>query len=349
VCAEKCPKKVDDAYNAGQSKRKAIYVEYAQAVPLKYCIDADQCIYLTKGKCGLCKKKCPVGAVDYEQTEKQVKINVGSVILAPGFEPFNPNGLDNYQYANYPNVVTSLEFERLLSASGPTMGHVVRPSDKKEPEKIAWFQCVGSRDMNKCDNSYCSSVCCMYAIKEAVIAKEHAGDGLDCSIFFMDMRTPGKEFERFYENAKNKSGVNFIRSRVHTINEVGDSGDLELRYVTEDGELKTEIFDMVVLSIGLQTPPELVDLAGKLDIALTPGNFCATDSFAPVSTSRDGIFVCGAFQGPKDIPQAVVDSSAAASAAAEILADARGTKTKAVEVIEQRNVAGERPSIGVFV
>ncbi len=349
VCAEKCPKKVDDQYNAGLSKRKAISVEYAQAVPLKYSIDADNCIYLQKGKCGLCKKKCPVDAVDYDQTEKQLKLNVGSVILAPGFEPFDPNGLDNYQYANYPNVVTSVEFERLLSASGPTMGHVVRPSDKEEPKRIAWFQCVGSRDMNKCDNAHCSSVCCMYAIKEAVIAKEHAGDDLDCSIFFMDMRTPGKEFERFYENAKTKSGVNFVRSRVHTINPVGDSGDLELRYVTEDGELKTEVFDMVVLSVGLQTPPALVDLAGKLDIELTPGNFCKTDTFTPVSTSKEGIFVCGAFQGPKDIPQAVVDSSAAASAAAELLAEARDTATKEVEIIEERNVVGERPKIGVFV
>lgn len=349
ACTEKCPSKVDNQYNAGLSKRKAIYVEYPQAVPLKYAIDADHCLFLTKGKCGSCKKKCPTGAIDYDQKEKQITLNVGSVILAPGFEPFNPKGLDNYQYAGYPNVITSLEFERILSASGPTGGHVVRPSDHKEPKKIAWFQCVGSRDLNKCDNAYCSSVCCMYAIKEAVIAKEHAGDDLDCSIFFMDMRTPGKEFERFYENAKKKSGVNFIRSRVHTINPVGDTGDLELRYVTESGELKVDVFDMVVLSIGLQTPPALVDLAGKLGIELTAGKFCKTDTFTPVTTSREGVFVCGAFQGPKDIPQAVVDSSAAAAAAAELLADARNTKTKAVEVVPERNVVGDRPKIGVFV
>ncbi len=349
ACTEKCPSKVDNQYNAGLSKRKAIYVEYPQAVPLKYAIDAEHCLFLTKGKCGSCKKKCPTGAIDYDQKEKQITLNVGSVILAPGFEPFNPKGLDNYQYASYPNVITSLEFERILSASGPTGGHVVRPSDHKEPQKIAWFQCVGSRDLNKCDNAYCSSVCCMYAIKEAVIAKEHAGDKLDCSIFFMDMRTPGKEFERFYENAKKKSGVNFIRSRVHTINPMGDTGDLELRYVTENGELKVEVFDMVVLSIGLQTPPALVDLAGKLGIELTSGKFCKTDTFTPVATSKEGIFVCGAFQGPKDIPQAVVDSSAAAAAAAELLSEARNTKTKTVEVVSERNVVGERPKIGVFV
>jgi heterodisulfide reductase subunit A2 len=349
ACAEKCPKKITDKYNAGLAQRKAIYVEYPQAVPLKYVIDPDECIYIQKKKCGACQKKCPVDAVDFTQTEKKLTLNVGSVILAPGFEPFNPSKFDNYQYAKNPNVITSLEFERLLSASGPTGGHVARPSDHEEPKKIAWFQCVGSRDLNKCDNAYCSSVCCMYAIKEAVIAKEHIGEDLECSIFFMDMRTPGKEFERFYENAKNKSGIKFVRSRVHTITPIGDTGDLELRYVTENGELKTDIFNMVVLSIGLQTPPSLVDLSNKLGIDLTPGKFCKTSSFAPVSTSKEGIFVCGAFQGPKDIPQSVIDSSAAASAAAEILSSARHTKAKVKEKVIERNVTGERPKIGIFV
>ncbi len=349
ACAEKCPKKITDKYNAGLAQRKAIYVEYPQAVPLKYVIDPNECIYIQKKKCGACEKKCPVNAVDFTQTEKHFTLNVGAIILAPGFEPFDPSRFDNYQYTKNPNVITSLEFERLLSASGPTGGHVVRPSDHQEPKKIAWFQCVGSRDLNRCDNAYCSSVCCMYAIKEAVIAKDHIGEDLECSIFFMDMRTPGKEFERFYENAKNKSGVRFVRSRVHTINPVGDTGDLELRYVTEDGKLKSEIFNMVVLSIGLQTPPSLVDLSNKLGITLTPGRFCNTPSFAPVSTSREGIFVCGSFQGPKDIPQAVVDSSAAASAAAEILAIARHTNAKVKEKVPERNISGERPKIGVFV
>ncbi len=349
ACAEKCPKKVEDGYNAGLAKRKAIYVEYPQAVPLKYAIDADNCIYLQKGKCGACKKICPVGAVDYEQKEQSMNIDVGSVILAPGFEPFDPTVFDNYQYANHPNVITSLEFERILSASGPTQGHVTRPSDHSEPKRIAWFQCVGSRDLNRCDNAYCSSVCCMYAIKEAVIAKEHVGDGLDCSIFYMDMRTHGKEFEKFYNDAREKSGVNFIRSRVHTISPVAGCDDLELRYVTENGELKTEIFDMIVLSIGLQASPGVLKLADKLGIEMTPGNFCSTDTFLPVSTSRPGIFACGAFQGPKDIPQAVVDSSAASAAAAELLHAARNTCTKEKEQIPEINVAGDRPRIGVFV
>ncbi|UCD82735.1 MAG: CoB--CoM heterodisulfide reductase iron-sulfur subunit A family protein, partial [Desulfobacterales bacterium] len=272
------------------------------------------------------------------------------VVLAPGFTPFDPSKFDNYQYAKLPNVITSMEFERILSASGPTMGHITRQSkDHAEPKKIAWFQCVGSRDMNKCDNSYCSSVCCMYAIKEAVIAKEHQGDNLDCAIFYMDMRTHGKEFERFYESAREKHGVRFIRSKVHSVTPVGDGDDLEIRYITDDGKLKTEVFDLIVLSVGLEISPEIVELAKRLKIDLTPGRFCRTQTFSPVETSKEGVFVCGAFQGPKDIPQSVVDSSAAATAAGEILTSARNSLTTMPEAIPEINVANERPRIGVFV
>ncbi len=339
-----------DPYNAGIVKRKSAYVEYPQAVPLKYCIDGDSCIYIQKKKCGACKKLCPTGAVNFDQTAQSETLQVGSLVLAPGFSPFDPSKFDNYQYANLPNVMTSLEFERILSASGPTMGHVTRPSnDKGEPKKIAWFQCVGSRDMNKCDHAYCSSVCCMYAIKEAVIAKEHVGDDLDCAVFYMDIRTPGKDFERFYDNAREKHGIRFIRSRVHSVDPVLGTDDLEIRYVTESGETVNEIFDMIVLSIGMETAPEIMKLAKKLRIELTAGNFCQTSSFAPVATSRKGIYVCGAFQGPKDIPQSVVDSSAAASAAGEILTAARNTLTRKKEVVPEVNVVNERPRIGVFV
>jgi heterodisulfide reductase subunit A len=304
-----------DPYNAGIVKRKSAYVEYPQAVPLKYCIDGDSCIYIQKKKCGACKKICPTDAVNFDQTAQSETLQVGSLVLAPGFSPFDPSKFDNYQYANLPNVMTSLEFERILSASGPTMGHVTRQSkDKGEPKKIAWFQCVGSRDVNKCDNAHCSSVCCMYAIKEAVIAKEHVGDDLDCAVFYMDIRTPGKDFERFYDNAREKHGIRFIRSRVHSVDPVLGTDDLEIRYMTEDGELVTEIFDMIVLSIGMETSPEVIRLAKKLRINLSDGNFAQTSAFEPVATSRKGIYVCGAFQGPKDIPQSVVDSSAAASA-----------------------------------
>ena len=339
-----------DPYNSGLVKRKAAFVEYPQAVPLKYSIDGDSCIYIQKGKCGACKKICPTGAINFDQELQNETLQVGAIVLAPGFTPFDPSKFDNYQYAKLPNVLTSLEFERILSASGPTMGHVIRQSkDKREPKKIAWFQCVGSRDLNRCDNSYCSSVCCMYAIKEAVIAKEHVGDDLDCAVFFMDIRTPGKEFERFYDNAREKHGIRFIRSRVHTVDPVADTDDLQVRYVTESGEMVTETFDMIVLSIGMQTSPQVIELAKKLKIDLTEGNFCQTSAFEPVATSRKGIYVCGAFQGPKDIPQSVVDSSAAASAAGEILVAARNTRTRKKEAVPETNVVNERPRIGVFV
>jgi heterodisulfide reductase subunit A len=341
-------KQIPSEYDMGLKGRKPVYVPYAQAVPNTPAIDRDVCVHFKTGGCQICTEFCGVDAIDHTMEDEIVELNVGSIILAPGFEPFDPSKFDYYNYANHPNVITSMEMERILSASGPTEGHLVRMSDKKEPKKIAWFQCVGSRDLNRCDNSYCSSVCCMYAIKEAVIAKEHAPYELDCAIFYMDMRTHGKDFERFYNKAK-ADGVRFVRSRVHTIDPVPNSDDLSVRYVTEEGETVTETFDQVVLSIGLQTDPEVVALAERLGIELTPGNFSRTDTFTPVETSQKGIFVCGAFQGPKDIPQSVVDASAAASAAGEILAEARNTLTQVPEVVPETNVIGERPRIGVFV
>jgi heterodisulfide reductase subunit A len=336
-------------YDMGLKGRKPVYVPYAQAVPSTPAIDRTTCVHFKTGGCKVCVEFCGVDAIDHSMQDETVEIDVGSIILAPGFEPFDPSKFDTYNYAKHPNVITAMEMERLLSASGPTGGHLVRMSDHKEPKKVAWFQCVGSRDMNRCDNSYCSSVCCMYAIKEAVIAKEHAGAGLDCAVFYMDIRTHGKDFERFYNTAKDKHGVRFICSRVHSITPVGGGDDLEVRYVTHDGSLLVETFDMVVLSIGMQISPAVTEMATRMGIELTEGRFCKTDSFNPVATSKPGVFVCGAFQGPKDIPQSVVDSSAAATAAGEILASARNTLTKVREAIPETNVTNARPRIGVFV
>jgi heterodisulfide reductase subunit A len=340
---------VSDAYNEGLDKRRAIYVPYAQAVPLKYAIDKDNCIYFKKGKCKACVKFCPVDAVNLDDEGKVRSLKVGSVILAPGFTPFNPSQYEVYNYSGHPSVITSMEFERILSASGPTTGHVVRMTDHKEPKKIAWLQCVGSRDVNRCDHGYCSSVCCMYAIKEAIIAKEHAANDLDCAIFFMDIRTHGKDFEKYYDNAREKHGVRFIRSRLHTLDPIPDSNDLIIKYANEKGELVEETFDMVVLSVGLETSTELRELADKLEIDLTEGQFCKTDSFHPVATSRDGIYVSGAFQGPKDIPQSVIEASSAAVVAGSALSSARNTLTKSKEITQEKSIIGERPRIGVFV
>ncbi len=340
---------IPSEYEMGLTGRKPVYVPYAQAVPNTPAIDRSKCIHFKTGGCKICVDFCGVDAIDHSMQDEVIELNVGSIILAPGFEPFDPSKFDSYNYTKHPNVITSMEMERILSASGPTGGHLVRPSDHNEPKKVAWFQCVGSRDLNRCDNSYCSSVCCMYAIKEAVIAKEHAGDDLDCAIFFMDMRTHGKEFERFYDNAREKQGVRFLRSRVHSIDPLRNSDDLSVRYVDEYGELKLETFDMIVLSVGLQTSPETVKLAERLGLELTAGNFCKTDTFDPVATSKKGIYVCGAFQGPKDIPQAVIDASAAAAAAGEMLSSARNSETKIPETIPETNVTNERPRVGVFV
>ncbi len=348
VCVEKCPKKVDDDYNAGLIKRKAISVPYSQAVPLKYAIDPEQCLYFTKGKCGKCAKRCPADAINYEDKEKEITLEVGSVILAPGFKSFDPSKFDTYGYAKLPNVVTALEFERILSATGPFMGHLVRPSDKKEPKKIAWLQCVGSRDMNRCDNAYCSSVCCMYAIKQTVIALEHSNEPLECTIFYMDMRTHGKDFDKYYENAK-KGGVRFIRSRVHTVTPIHGSDDLVVRYASEDGTMNEEEFDMFVLSTGFEIDQSVVDLSARLGVELDKYHFTQTDSFNPVSTSVPGIYASGAFTGPKDIPQSVMESSAAACAATQKLAPARNTLTHEVVVAEERDVSTEAPKVGVFV
>ncbi len=355
LCAEKCPKKVVDIYNEKLIKNKAIYVPYPQAVPLKYVIDSESCIYLTKGKCRACEKFCPSGAINFKDSEKTIALHVGSIILAPGFQSFDPGQLDNYAYADRPDVVTSLEFERILSATGPYGGHLMRPSSMSgrhpegtPPKKIAWLQCVGSRDINRCDNGYCSSVCCMYAVKQAVMAKDHSHDPLDCAIFYMDMRTQGKDFDRYYEKAAD-SGVRFVPSKIHSIETPPGGSDILLRYMSDDGQSKEETFDMVVLSTGLEITRETIALSQTLGIDLDKYHFTRTDSFHPVATSLPGVYACGVFTGPKDIPQSVMEASAAACAATENLAAARNTQTKTVSVPPEKDVRREKPHIGVFV
>lgn len=350
LCAQKCPKKVDDEFNMGLSKRKAIYIKYGQSVPLKYAIDPENCIYLTRGKCRACEKFCPTGAINFDDKEEIIQLNVGAIITAPGFKPFDPSILDSYAYDKIPDVVTSLEYERLLSAGGPYMGHLVRPSDEQEPKKIAWIQCVGSRDTNKCSNEFCSSVCCMYAIKQALVTKEHlSGDTeLKQSIFYMDIRTHGKEFERYYEDAKEK-GVEFVRARPHTLEPGKDNRGVIIRYVDEDGNVINDEYDMVVLSVGLEAPKGAKDLSNIMGFDLDEYNFAKTSSFNTVQTSKKGIYVTGAFGGPKDIPQAVTEASTAAAEAAKLLSKARGTLTKKKTYPKEIDVTCEKPRIGVII
>ncbi len=348
LCADKCPKKVANEYDGALSDRKAIYVKYAQAVPLKYTIDADYCIYLTKGKCRACEKLCPTGAINFNDKINEITLTVGAVILANGCEPYDPKPHDVYGYGNSENIVTSLEFERILSSSGPYGGHLVRPSDKKEPKKIAWLQCIGSRDVHIGARGYCSSVCCTYAIKEAMLSKEHSKEPLDTAIFYMDIRTHGKDFERYYNRAKDEYGVRFVKSKITHILPT-DSGDQLIRYFDESGKRVEEKFDIVVLSVGLGSNKSAVDLANAMGISLDTYGFVKTNSFEPVQTSRPGIFVCGAFEAPKDIPSSVIEASASAGIAGSCLAEARWSLTKQKEIPKEMDTRGDPPRVGVFV
>ena len=348
LCAEKCPAKTANEFEEGLAKRKAAYLPYAQAVPLKYVIDPVRCIYFKKGKCRACEKYCPTGAVNLEEQEEILELQVGSVIMTTGMRPFDPSAIDTYKYRDFPNVVTSLEFERILAAEGPTRGHVVRLSDEQPAKRIAWLQCVGSRDMNYSSNEYCSGVCCMYAIKEAVMAKEHVGEGFEPSIFYMDMRTPGKDFEKYYTKAEG-DGVRFVRSRVHTITQKDESGTLLLEYATEDGRMLWEEFDLAVLSVGMEPTDSVNEIADSLGIELTKHRFVDTRDTSPVSTSRPGVFVAGVAQGCKDIPGSVMEASAAACNAGMELAPARGTAVKEKVFPPEREIDPEDIRIGVFV
>ena len=342
LCAQNCPTEVPNEFDQNMSMRKAIYVPFPQAVPLKYAIDVENCI-----KCRLCERICPAKAVDFDQQPETVKINVGSIILAPGFEGFDCHLKTEYGYGRFLNVVSSIEFERMMNASGPFGGKIVRPFDGKIPRKIAFIQCVGSRDA-QLGNNYCSAACCMYAIKEAVIVKEHSSNPLDCTIFYMDMRCYGKEFDAYYERAQGEWGIEFVRSRVASVTEDPSTGNLFLHYV-EIEEPKEEEFDMVVLSVGMQPPKNVEKLAENLGIKLNKYRFCQTDTFSPLETSKPGIFVCGAFSGPKDIPESVAQASGAASKAMCIIATERGKLIAEKEFPPERDVSQEEPRIGVFV
>lgn len=307
------------------------------------CLNCGYC-----SECMACVDACLANAVDHLMFPRTHEIEVGAVILAPGFTPFNPAVYETYGYGSHLNIVTSIEFERLLSASGPYKGHLVRPSDETEPKKIAWLQCVGSRDINRGGHSYCSGVCCMYANKQAVIAKEHSENDLDTAIFFMDMRTHGKEFDKYNIRAEDDSGVRFVRSRIHSIFPM-NVDQLRIVYATESGSTAEEVFDMVVLSVGLAPCTDAVKLASTMGIELNQHHFAKTSNLFPVNTTRDGVYVCGAFQEPKDIPMSVMEASAAAAMAGRTLADQRWSLTRTKELPPERDFSGMSPRIGVFV
>lgn len=346
TCTMYCPRPVVDLYNERLDITRAPHIDYPQAIPAAYYIDPKVCLRVNYETCNLCAQTCTAKAIDFSQKPREHVLDVGAVVLAPGFGKIDPAVLARFGYGRHPDVVTSLEFERLTCASGPTEGHIVRLSDHKTPKKIAFLQCIGSRD-ETCGNGYCSSVCCMYAVKEASVAKEHEPD-LDISIFFMDVRTQGKGFDESRERAEKKYGIRVIRARVPRVEEI--DGRLALTWTDEDGTSRSELFDMVVLSVGLDAPEDARQIAEICGIELNRYDFCRTSAGSPLSTTRPGVFVAGAFQGPKDVPESVTQASGVASLASEVLASARGSRTISVSYPEEDlELAKGPPRIGVFV
>lgn len=334
-----------DEYNERLIKRSAVYIPYPQAVPNKAVIDERYCVHMLKDECGVCKEFCEADAIDYEQEEKKSELNVGAVVLSPGFDIFDAKIKEEYGYGLYPNVVTSLEFERILSSTGPYLGKVLRPSDETKPKRIGFIQCVGSRDV---DRDYCSSVCCMYATKEAIIAKEHAREDLECDIFFMDMRAFGKGFDAYYQRAK-ELGVDYIRCRPASIKEIPQTKNLIIEYLTEDDKKVSREYDMVILSVGIVPPKSVNEISEKFGIELNEFNFCKTSTFRPVESTREGVYVSGPFTEPKDIPETIMQASGASSKVLSLLKDVKGSLIIPKEYPPEIDVKGQEPRIGVFV
>ena len=316
-CAEVCPVEVDRELGAGLEKRKAIHLPFAQAIPRAYVIDAASCT-----RCGACVEACPTDAIDLAGEPRESTLNVGAIVLGFGFEPFRGEHKGEYGLGRYDNVLSSIQFERMLSLSSPTRGLPTRRSDGRSAKRVAFIQCVGSRDI-ACGHGYCSTICCMYATKQAMLSRARTPE-LEATIFYMDMRPMGKGYERYYERAKNDYGIRYVRSAVSTLRELKQTRDLRIRFVQDEGTLIDEDYDLVVLSLGFTPPKDVVETAQLLGVELNDDGFCLTEPFNPTLTSRPGIFVAGAFRQPMDIPETVVEASAAASRVSALLTPSTG-------------------------
>jgi heterodisulfide reductase subunit A-like polyferredoxin len=311
-------------------------------------VEAERCLNCALcSECKECVEACKQNAIDHLMGERTVELEVGSVILTTGFEEFDASRKGEFGWGRYPNVVTSVQFERMLSAAGPFEGHIVRLSDHREAKRVAWIQCVGSRD-SKCGNEYCSSICCMASTKQAMAAQDHT-PGLEATIFYMDIRAYGKDFDQYYERAKDQNGVRYIKSIPSRIVQMPATMNPRARFMDESGKLREEEFDLIVLAVGLEPSRSAQECAERLGIDLNEYGFCATNRSLPLSTSRPGVFVGGAFQEPKDIPETVMQASGAASMAMELLASARNTRTVKKKYPDEHDVTDEEPRIGVFV
>ncbi len=348
-CADVCPVELPDPYQGGMSIRKAAYKVASRAAPDAFVIDhGPYC-----DSCQQCLEVCPTHAINLIEQPRLMSVEVGAIILALGFKVYEPNGLGELGYGRYPNVLPAMQYERLASRSGPTEGIIQRPSDGKHPGSIAWLQCIGSRDQ---DHTYCSSICCMYATKEAILAKQRLGDDINCSVFIMDERAFNKEYSRYFAEARETYEIEYIRCRISSIIEDPSSKDLILHYAQPDGTLAQQRFEMVVLATGLQPPDSAGVMADLLGIELNEHGFCRTDKFTPLQTSRPGVFVCGAFSSPKEISETIIDASGAAAEVMRLLNDRLNSHSFTREspflstngLPPERDVQGEEPRVGVF-
>ncbi len=332
-------------FNPGLDHRAPTCMRYPQATPQAFSIDLDKC---TDVKALV--NVCPAGAINPDDMPIKRDIKCASIVLSPGASIFDPTELDYLGYAKLPDVVTSLEYERILSASGPTSGKLLCPSTGKQPKKVAWIQCIGSRGLQKGAGAYCSNACCMFALKEAIVTKERFQEDIETTIFYMDMRTFGKDYELYLNRAKDEYGVRFLRSRPHSILQAEGAEDLTLTYTKDDSTKQfEEKFDMVVLSTGFKTSDDTRALATKMGIELNSDFFPVTDGFNPVATTKPGVYVAGTFQSPKDIPETMVQASAAACMAGADLPKVAKKSTELPEGVKERDISQEEPKVGVFI
>lgn len=315
-CVEKCPTKVPDEFDLNLRERKAIYLYFPQGIPAAYAIDKEHCLMLTRGKCGICQKVCGREAIDFDQKDEEIKIEVGAIIVAAGFDLYDPSPVTRFGYKRIRNVLTALEFERLICASGPTGGHLLRPSDGKPAMELGFIQCVGSR--NRATNKYCSSVCCMHATKEAIVAVEH-NVNTKSFVFYTDIRASGKGFQEYITRAQHEENVIYVRGKPAEITEDAEGNPIVWYEDTETGEIKQKKVDVCVLSTALIPRKDSKELADTLGIEVDEYRFFVTNPFNPVETTRPGILACGYCKGPVDISESVAEASAAAAEAAEIV------------------------------
>lgn len=349
-CSQVCPVELPDEYQQGLNIRKAAYKVAARAMPDAFAIDRGRCL----SDCKKCVEICPTKAIDLSQQARLFSIGVGAIILAVGFQIYDPSVLEEFGYGRYPNVLQAMQYERLASRSGPTEGIIVRPSDGQRPHSIAWLQCVGSRDQ---EHPYCSSICCMYATKEAILAKQRLGNDLDCQIFIMDERAFNKEYSKYFSKARDQHQIQYSRCRVSSLQEDPDSHDVIVKYAEPGGQIKQQRYEMVVLATGLQPPSSATQLSEKFNIELNEHGFCRTEKFTPLQTTHPGVFVCGAFSSPKEIVETIIDASGAAAEVMRLLNDhlhsnfyTRQWPFLSVDGLPpEKDSADQPPRIGVFV